>query len=209
MWALRGSAVALVVCGALPLGTLAKAPTPPPAVPPEAVKAVKGVLPKGWDASTKGVTLTVRREKKVGLWDVLDPGLDGEPPIPTETKTYEITLRFRPRLTAEKYERLVKENESTGAKLEEMRDRLRAAKITHKFDDWVPSTPEQKKLVEEYRAAQKTMPFHHLPDCYTETHSIDIADSVQFPMDFAYADEAKECNRVKAAVHALFKPYSR
>lgn len=212
MWYLRGSAVALVVCGTITLGTLAaKAPTPPPAVPPEAVKAVKGVLPKGWDASAKGVTLIVRREKKIGLYNPigLPPQLDDTPPTASVIEPYEITLQFRPRITAEKYERFEKENGATSAKLEEMRRGLRAAGISHKFDDWLPSTPEQKKLVAEYRAAQKAMPYHRLPDYYTETNSIDVEDSVRFPLTFADAGEAKECDRVKAAIQALFKPYSR
>src|SRR5262245_19425723 len=82
----------------------AKAPAPPDGVPPEALKAVKGVLPKDWTATATGTTLTVRREKKVGLFNFVGaPDTGGKPRTPTVIEAYEITLRFRPRVTAEAY----------------------------------------------------------------------------------------------------------
>ena len=208
---LNGSFFALVAVGAfaVSLSLAAKAPVPPDGVPPQALKAVQGVLPKGWTATVKGVTLTVRREKKIGLYNPIGaPDLGREPITPTSIEPYEITLRFRPRLTAEAYEKLQKENKATAEKLEAMRDGLRAARISHKFDDWLPNTPEQKKLVADYRAAQKALPYHRLPDVYTDTHSIDIEDSVRFPLSFANAEEAKECWGVKGDIRGLFKPHA-
>jgi hypothetical protein len=200
--------VATGVFVALPLS--AKAPTPPEPVPAEAVKAVKGVLPKGWAASVNGTTLTVRREKKVGLHNPIGQPFDyfEKPPVPLFTEPYEITLRFRPRVTAETYEKLLKENKAITEKLEAMRDGLRKAQITHKFDEWLPNTPEQKKLVADYRAAQKAMPYHRLPDLYTDTNSIDLHDSVRFPLCFTDVEVAKECETVKQAIRKLFKPHA-
>ncbi|QJW93617.1 hypothetical protein [Frigoriglobus tundricola] len=202
---LQGLVFALVACGAS-----AGAPAPPDGVPPEAVKAVKGALPKGWTAAASGATLTIRCEKKIGLYNPigLPAALAAHPPTPTAIEPYEITLRFRPRVTTGAFEELRKENEATAAKLDAMRDELRAAGIVHKFDDWLPDTPEQKKQVADYRAAQKAMPFHRLPDLYTQANSIDIEDSVRSPLAFTDAEEAKECRRVKEAIRGLFKSHS-
>jgi hypothetical protein len=63
-------------------------------------------------------------------------------------------------------------------------------------------------LVADYRAAQKAMPYHRLPDLYTDTSSIDLEDSLGFFLCFTDEAEAKECKRVKDAVRKLFKPHS-
>jgi hypothetical protein len=157
------------------------------------------------DRRDDGDKLILRREKKVGL-DVYGTAFM-YPPTPWAIESYEITLRFRPRMSKETYERLQKENEETWKKVDAMRDKLREAGIRHKFDDWHPDTPEQKKLVEEYRVARKALPYHRLPDLYTETHSIDMWDSVQFPLSFADDEEAKACAQEIAPVLGLFKSH--
>jgi hypothetical protein len=198
----------LMLLAAAGAGAAAKAPAPD-GVPPDVLKAVQGKLPKGWTATARGAALTVRREKKVGLWNPVGapPRLDDKPPTATATETYEITLGFRPLIKSEEYEKLRKENEESGKKLEAMRAELRAAKIAHKFDDWLPDTPEQKKLLAAYRAAQKAMPFHRLPDLYDRTHSIDLEDSIRFPLTFTSPDDAKECEQVKDSIRRLFSRY--
>jgi hypothetical protein len=190
---------------------LCAAPIPPDAVPPDALKAVKAKLPAGWTATVKGATLTVRRDKKVSLANIIgiSPDPDGRPLAPDRTEFYEVTLTFRPRVTAVAFEDMEKENAETEKKLDKLRDGLRAARITHKFDDWLPDTPEQKKLVAEYRAAQKALPYHRLPDLYTDTNSIDLADSVHFALGFTDAAEAKECRDTRDALRALFKAHAR
>jgi hypothetical protein len=186
-------------------GAFAAAPAPD-SVPPDVLKAVQGVLPKGWGASAKGSVLTVRREKKVRLWNPIGAPLrlDDEPPTPTAIEPYEIRLRFRSLVSAEGYAKLRKENETVDGKLEAMRAEMRAARIAHKFDDWIPHTPEQKKLVAAYRAAQKALPFHRLPDLYDHTHSIDVESSIRFPLSFTTEAEAKECAGVNDAIRRLF-----
>ncbi len=187
------------------------APVPPDAVPPEVLRAVRAKMPKGWTATVQGVTLTVRREKKVSLVNAIGraPDIDGRPPVPDRTEPYELKLTFRPRVTAEAFERMEKENAETEKKLDKLRDGLRAAQIAHKFDDWLPGTPEQKKLVADYRAAQKALPYHRLPDVFTDTNSIDLDESVHWALSFTDANEAKECRGVKESVRGLFKPHAR
>ncbi|MBM3983730.1 MAG: hypothetical protein FJ304_26365 [Planctomycetes bacterium] len=207
---MRITLAALVVALAgLPAGR--GAPVPPDAVPPDVVKAVKAKLPAGWTATVRGATLTVRREKKVGLINAIGrpPSPDGLPPAPDRTEHYELVLTFRPRVTAAAFGEMEKENAETETKLDTMRDGLRAARIAHKFDDWLPGTPEQKKLVAEYRAAQKALPYHRLPDAFTETRSIDFDESVGHWLSFTNGDEAKECRDTRDAVRALFKAHAR
>jgi hypothetical protein len=105
----------------------------------------------------------------------------------------------------EEYAKLAQENEQLGETLEAMRGAMRKAGITHKFDDWLPSTPEQKGLVAAYRDAQKGL--HKLPARYSDTHSIDVSDTQGFPLLFVDAKERDECAKVRPTVLDLFKSY--
>ncbi len=198
--------LALTALGVASACNQPNAPAPAPSIPRDATDAVKGAAPKGWTVSTRGDTLTVRRDKEVTLYNPigLPPSVDGKPPQGFKY-TYEVRLKFRPRMKAEEYAKLAKENETLGAKLEMMRDGLRNARISHKFDDWLPSTPEQKKLVAEYRDAQKGI--HRLPDLHNETHSIDVEDSQGYFLLFTDTKDRDECAATKKAVLKLFKSH--
>lgn len=180
----------------------------PTAIPRDAESAVRGVMPKGWAVSIKGESIVIRRDKDVGVFNTvgLPPMLD-ERVIVHFTQPYLITLRFRAQVGLEEYKQLRRENAAIDRKLEVLRDGLRAARIRHKFDDWLPETDEQKSLVAEYRAAQKANPWHRLPDGYTETHSVEIGDPVPFPLAISRDEERKECEAVMKAVRGLFKSY--
>lgn len=186
-------------------GARAKAPAPPPAVPGAAIKAVKGSAPKGWTVSVKGDTLIVRRDAKVALYNPI-----GRPPNLTPQQLasewdYEIRLRFRPRVGPEDFAKQQRENEQLGAKIEKMREGLRAAGIRHKFDEWLPNSDLQEEMVAAYRAEQKKL--HRLPDRYSDTHSIDVEDSQGHVLLFADGKEHEECAAVKTAVLKPFPSY--
>jgi hypothetical protein len=176
-------------------------------VPKESLDAVRAALPEGWSASAKGDKLVVRRKNPVSLYNPIGapPGPEGEPRKLAAPWPYEVTLRFRPLVSEKEYAQLNKKNAEVEGKVEKLRDGLRAAGIRHKFDDWLPETPEQKKLVEEYRVTQKGI--RRLPDLYTPSHSIEFGDSVGFVLLFAEEDERRECEKVKADVRKLFKAY--
>ena len=178
-------------------------------VPAEAVERVKKVVPKGWAVSASEEAITIRRDKKVGVYNPngRDVALDAKPPPADRAEGYEIVLWFRPAMGREEYDRQAAVNARIDMRLEKLRNGMRAAKIAHKFDSWLPDTLEQKKLVAEYRGAQLLMPTHRLPDLYTGTHCIDVEDSLGHFMVVADAAEAKECAAVLAAVRGLFKAY--
>jgi hypothetical protein len=178
-------------------------------VPAEAVERVKKVAPKGWAVSASEEAITIRRDKKVGVYNPngRDVALDNKPTPADWTEGYEIVLWFRPAIGREEYDRLAKVNAEIDTKMEKLRNGMRAAKIAHKFDSWLPDTPEQKKLVTEYRAAQLLMPTHRLPDLYTESYSIEVEDSLGHFMVVADPTEAKECAVVMKDLWRQFKAY--
>lgn len=124
-------------------------------------KRIGAVLPKGWSVSTKGQMVTVRRDKEVRgeqFWVNMSP-LD-KPKI--VTWTFCTALRFAPPMPAEKYRRMRAENKATQAKLDEMQKKMRH--ITHKFDQYMATTPADKKLVADYDKMKAR--YHSLPDAF-------------------------------------------
>jgi len=186
------------------------APVPRDGPTPETVKALERAVPKGWTVTATGKTVTVKRDAEVSVYNPVGapPRFNDDPPLGFNTK-FEIVLTFRGRVSAEAYERMKRENAETEKKLDAHRDGLRAAQIRHKFDDWLPGTPEQEKLVAAYRKAQKELPAHRLPDVFDDLNSVDVARSLHFPLVFTTEREARECADVEAAVRGLFKPHSR
>src|SRR5207302_1384854 len=90
---------------------LPNAPSPPSAVPRESLDAVKGALPKGWTVSVRGDAITVRPPKAVGLYNPIGMSAASRADRPpTASASYDFTLRFRPRVSVEEYERQLKED---------------------------------------------------------------------------------------------------
>jgi hypothetical protein len=189
---------------------LCAAPVPRDGPTPDTLKAITRAVPKGWTVTATGKTVTVKRDAEVRVHNPIGapPRQPNDPPPGFNTK-FEIVLTFRARVSAVEFDRMTAENAETEKKLDALRDGLRAAQIRHKFDEWLPSTPEQEKLVTAYRKAQKELPAHRLPDLYDDTNSIDAANSLRFPLLFTTEPERRECTEVEAAVRALFKSHTR
>lgn len=186
-------------------GARAAAPAPPPAVPEAAIRAVRGAAPKGWTVSAKGDTLVVRRDTPVWLYNPIGAPPNLTPQQLASQRDYEIRLTFRARVGPEDFAKQQKENEQRGATIEKMREGLRAAGIRHKFDEWLPNSDLQEEMVAAYRAEQKKL--HRLPDLYSDTHSIGVADSQGHFLLFTDAGERDECAAAKTVLRKPFKSY--
>ncbi len=178
-------------------------------VPRDVERQIREVVPKGWSVSVKGSRLVVRRDRPVPVYFSLPnaaPQDPAQPRKPPTNVTFEITLRFLRPISPARYRRLRAENEATAKKLEALRENLRR-RVSHKFDDFLPRTDEEKRLVAEYRRAQKTLPHHRLPDSYTKGCSVRTSTSQSPFAVHASAATKKECDRVRETILGLFHGY--
>jgi len=195
---------------AVVVGSVAAADPPAPWKLPEAdgqkwVTRVKAVARDGWSVELQGNEITVRRSKPVAMVRVLANAPEGAKPIPDGQRAIKFVLRFAPAMSMDEYERLAAVNAAS----EKEYDRLhRAVGLPHKFDDFVATTPEEKKRVEEFRAAVAKLPRHTPPDLYTPDHSIYFLhpwDGWSSPADEAVA---AECRDVEDTLMRFFGMYS-
>jgi len=183
----------------------------------EIEKQVRAGVPQGWTVTVKGDTLTVRRKQPVKVFH----HVPNEPARPADfdfkkdrerravAETFAITVRFRQRVSQELYRDWQKVNAQRAEKLEAWRRKLQEARVGHKFDEYVPTTPEQKRLVAAYRKAQKEIPSKRLPFGYTRTCSIDMQTSLSrgFGHTLINKAEERECKQVHKRIVGLFRAY--
>lgn len=120
---------------------------------------------------------------------------------------YVITLRFRPLVNTEEYRRLVDADKATKAKIEKLRRELDSRRLTAKFDDFLPNTPEDKKLIEEYQKLKKSV--QPLPRFHNENRTVDIRDSLDkwFSAFFANGRIAKQAESIRSQIERMFAQY--
>jgi hypothetical protein len=120
---------------------------------------------------------------------------------------YVITLRFRPLVSSEEYRRLIDANRSMTAKIEEIRKQLRSRRLTTKFDDFLPNTPEDKKLIEEFKRLKRSI--QPLPRFHDENRTVDIRDSLDkwSSAFFANGRIAKQVESIRSQIERLFVQY--
>ena len=166
--------------------------TIPPQVPDPDVEAkLRSILPAGWSLITHDNTFTLARHEKVWLyvevaWDLSDYRKSLEERIKKygDEETYEIRLRFEPRLTAaelqqlelarEPYEKIL--NEGAGSKTE-----------------WGIG------ISEFYR--------HKVPVYFTDKYSVFAEKSNEYPTRLYPESALTECRQVLASVDSLFQRY--
>src|SRR5262249_49831415 len=114
-------------------------------------------------------------------------------------------LRFAPKVSMDEYERLAAVNATSAREY----DRLHAAVgLTHKFDDFIATTPAENKRVEEFRAAVAKLPPHALPDLYTPDHSIYFLHPWDWssPADKAVAAECRDMEETLIRFFGMYNP---
>jgi hypothetical protein len=170
------------------------------------VARVKEVTPDGWSVELQGNEITIRRSKPVAMVRVLANSAPGTDPIPDGDRAIKFVLRFAPKMSMDEYERLAAVN----AESEKEYDRLhRAVGLPHKFDDFIATTPEEKKRVEEFRAAVAKLPRHTLPDLYTPDHSIYFLhpwDGWSSPADEVVAAECRDVEDTLMRFFGMYNP---
>ncbi len=191
--------------GILTLGTLAvvvgtAAAAEPPAEwkLPEAdgqkwVARVRAAVARDdWSVEFQGNEITVRRSKPVAMVRVPPNSFEGEKPSADGERTIRFVLRFAAPMSMDEYERLAAVNAASALEYDRLVD---AVRLPHKFDDFSATTPEEKKRLEEFRAAAAKLPRHTLPDLYTPDHSIYFLhpwDGWSSPADKVVAAECRD-----------------
>ncbi len=174
------------------------------------VRAIRSVLPKGWTVSVVTNRIIVQRDNPV-RWERVHPnepgrGVGDPPPKPDLSEgVYRLTLKCGPKMTMETYERLAAENAATEKERERLERGLRD--ISHKFDQYIPATPEEQKRLAAYREAVANLPRHELPDLYGEDISIWLLvsnDGWSYVYD---KDVGAECNGIFETVLRFFGMY--
>jgi hypothetical protein len=171
-------------------------------------QAVAALLPTGWSVRRDSVSLVISRDEPVEFYNTVNlprhSGIDELKKAGFTHKTgYTLTLRFGSQITREAYGRSVEENRRISRDMAAMRDKMRH--IHHKFDSYLPDTPEDKRLVETYNRLKGSA--HDLPDCHDEKHSIWVRQSVDWPCTFASEKVGHECATVRDKVLAQFQTY--
>ena len=117
---------------------------------------------------------------------------------------YQITLDIVEKLSDAKYEELRAINLETEKELKEREDQMRgfAGK-----GDYMPGTPKETALYQEYQTALLNLPFHRLPDLYDERHSIYVKTTRHPWSAFYFAREELECRAVLENIYAFADPY--
>lgn len=165
-------------------------------------------LPQGWSVTADRNTIRVRR------WDLVELGVPAvnapagtEGPIWTEAWPYVIVLNFQPPITPAELQRRGEANARREEELIAFRVKLR--NVPRKFDEYLPATSDEKKLVEQYRKAQKKLPYFELPTLFDDDCAVVIKDTLSDPRaEFRYVldPEVKaECDAVHEEVTLMFR----
>jgi hypothetical protein len=190
--------------------TIARPPVPVGAeqiaVPETVVRQARAAVPEGWTVEAKGDLLLVRRKKPVEVVRHLPNGpADGRGEPPHTAEEYVLAFRFVPYLSEAGYERRLAEIARREQDLEALRAKLRH--VTNKFDEYLPDTPEDKKLVAAYEVAKKQLSGLRPPDYFTETHGIEEKPPLSVFASLASEKERDECELVRARVTLPFERY--
>ncbi len=164
--------------------------------------------PEGWKVSVHDNDIIVQRDKPVPFerMEINAPPSTGEPRKPhLREGEFRLTFRFAPPMSMDEYERLNAVNEASAHE----QDRLeQALKLPHKFDDYIATTPEEKKRLQDYRAAVAKLPWHTLPDLYSTDYSIFFSDSAgRFESLYVKDENGAECQQVKERLLRQFGTY--
>ena len=162
---------------------------------------MRDLLPSGWTVSTRDDTILVQRDQPAVTNDEAARDWDREHAFPA---SYEIRFTFQDKMSLPTYARLNAENAAYDKHRAQMKRDMR--NIPHKFDSFIPDTPEQRTRVAEYEKFLAS--YHPLPDFYCDDYSVTSSapdDGTLIIYDPPGADT--ECKNVKQRILSLFHPY--
>jgi hypothetical protein len=170
---------------------------------------VSGILQPGWEVVQAGNSIEITRKEPVTYYNPISlpafGDLRGEMIERSRYKErYQITLDIVDRLSDEQYEELKAVNAETERELEDQEHQMRgfAGK-----GDFMPNTPQEKALYQEYQSALAHLPYHRLPDLYEEQHSFYVKTTRPTWGRFYFAREESECRAVIENIYSFADVY--
>jgi hypothetical protein len=173
-------------------------------------KKTAALLPSGWTVSRTNHTIVVQRIAPVRLVNLIN----APPNLQSETEDQYalahsfldhccIRLRLGDPLSPEQLTEMRGRNEAILEKLARLESEMRH--IFHKFDNYIPSNPQEKKLVDEYattKAAYRVLPQHHF-----QGFAVYVTVEPPTMIGFYSEKDSQEFERVRAAVLSDLRPY--
>jgi hypothetical protein len=171
------------------------------------------ILPSGWTVSQTNNTLIVQRTAPVRLVNMINAG----PPAASggdyllahsALTTCWFSLRLDGHFSPGDKAEIRKQNEAVSEKLAALRNNMRH--IAHKFDDYAPSNPEEKKLVAEFAALKAA--YRVIPEYHFESFAVYLTEFLPTPnfgVSFYSDQDRQEYGRVHTAVLANLQAYEQ
>ncbi len=170
-----------------------------------AKRVEKAVGRDGWAVEAQGNDIVVRRQKAVALARASINSIDGKPFLEGEG-TIDVVLRFAPKMTMDEYERRYAINTASDKEY----DRLhRTVGLSHKFDDFIATTAEEKDQVRAFREAVAKLPRHQLPDLYAPDYSIYLLrhpENGVYPVDVEVRAERQAVEDALMRYFGVYRP---
>src|SRR5215204_2648965 len=171
---------------------------------------VAGILQPGWEVLETGNSIVIARKEPVSFYNPigLPASLNEERPEVVKqakfTEQYQITLEIVDRLPDERYEELRGVNWKAEEEFQALESRMRGFMGK---GDYLPRTPGEVALYEEYKSALVNLPYHRLPDLYDEKHSVYVKTSRHRWGQFYSAREELECRAVLENIYSFAEVY--
>jgi hypothetical protein len=171
---------------------------------------VAKILQSGWEVNPVNNSLVITRKEPVTYYNSIAlPAFDSDLRKQMiergkRQESYQITIEFVERLSNEKYEELKVINAKTDKELHLMEDRMR--KFASK-DSYMPNTPDEQLLYQEYKTKLSTLPYQRLPDLYDEKYSIYVTTTRPPWAAFYSGREEQECRAVIENIYSYAEIY--
>ena len=171
------------------------------------LRVIRAELPEGWTASydKEGSWLKVSRDEPVLSFSALpNRPAGGEKP---ERRTFVFAFHVAAVVHPAEYHRLRAENAKIQEKVTALYKELVRKKVSGKFDDFLPSTDEEKASVAQYETLKESL--HPLPDFYFNDISLEWGfNSPVRPIISVTDDHLRdECKGVQEKVIKLLSKY--
>jgi hypothetical protein len=189
--------------------------TPPRTGVESALRELSGqaqaFLPEGWSALCTPNAMAVRRRDPVRMVNLVNaPPRDKEESIEHYrlSRSFmgdcQITVRLRERPAVEQLADLNRQNAAVAEKQARLENTMRP--MPHKFDDYLPSTPEEKRWVDEYKILKAScceIPQYQFRDYAAYV----VMEPPPGMLEFYVQEESQEYERACSAVISRLGPY--
>ncbi|HVG33610.1 MAG TPA: hypothetical protein VM911_11035 [Pyrinomonadaceae bacterium] len=170
---------------------------------------VAAILQPGWEVTQTDTSIVITRKEPVTYYNPIalpPPGKLRAEMIERSRhqEKYQITLDIVEKLSDARYEELKAVNLKTEKELEAREDAMRS--FAGK-GDFMPNTPKEKALYQEYQLALSSLPFHRLPDMFDEKHSIYVKTTRHPWSAFYFSREELECRAILENIYSFADVY--